>query len=164
MDDFKEILSKINSDYHKVVDGNGTNDEDLSTTALKEDLGYEKRDITYTTLLDHFVKSHKDKTKANGIYKAIFFSITMGTYISLIFGAIFIIRLVAIKQSTNISDIVVILGEVASVLSAVIVLPKIIAQYLFPPNEDSSMIQIVKSLLINDQKIRNSSKKHNNCK
>ncbi len=45
-------------------------------------------------------------------------------------------------------------GCVASTVSALIILPKIIAEHLFPKNEDENMIGLVKEMQKNDSEIR----------
>ena len=75
------------------------------------------------------------------------------------FGGIVVVSLIALitiarKETTSLSDVAVVLSSMAGIISAIIILPKIIAEHLFPTNEDEHMIEMVKNMQVNDSKIR----------
>ena len=46
------------------------------------------------------------------------------------------------------------MGSVAGMVSSLIIIPKIIAEHLFPVDEESNMLDMVKSMQENDSRIR----------
>ena len=72
----------------------------------------------------------------------------------LIVGPIVAFVVLAFKAEIGAPEISLIAGCTAGMLSSVIVLPKIIAEHLFPTNEDEHMIEMVKNMQMNDAKIR----------
>ena len=65
------------------------------------------------------------------------------------------IVIVALKDTVALTDMGVIFGAVSGILSAIIVIPKIIAEHLFLKDEDGNMIDMVKNMQQNDTGIRN---------
>lgn len=65
----------------------------------------------------------------------------------------------ALKDDPGIYDAGAIIGSVAGIVSSLIVLPKIIAEHLFPTDEDRNMNEFLKSMQENDSAIRNYFKK-----
>ena len=47
------------------------------------------------------------------------------------------------------------IANIAGIISTLVVLPKIIAEHLFPANEESNMLEMVKNMQDNDSQIRN---------
>lgn len=69
------------------------------------------------------------------------------------------IIIVAQKDDPGLYDLGTIIGSVAGIISSLVVLPKIIAEHLFPTDEDRNMNEILKSMQENDSAIRNYFKK-----
>lgn len=59
-----------------------------------------------------------------------------------------------IRGNISLGDVGVVISALAGMISAFIVIPKIIAEHLFPADEDANMIAMVKSMQENDAKIR----------
>ena len=131
-----------------------------STKQTEEDkLEYDKRDQLYTSLLSAYISSSKSKTAWNKVYKCIFFAATMLILIALVGFPIAITIIIVTKEQSNLAvDLAALAGSVIGIISAIIVLPKIIAQHLFPTNEDQHMIELVKNMQVNDSKIRDALK------
>lgn len=134
-------------------------DESLLVSATKQSkedkTEYEKRDESYTLLLDDYIESSKSKTAWNKVYKCIFFSVTMLILVALVAFPIAVTIIIVVKEQSNlVVDIAALVGSIIGIISAIIVLPKIIAQHLFPTNEDEHMIELVKNMQVNDSKIR----------
>ena len=164
-----QILEDIDDDFNDVFDDDdkpsdvGTAaiiaDRSLLVSATKqskeEKTEYEKRDESYTLLLDDYIESSKSKTSWNKVYKCIFFSVTMLILIALVAFPIAVTIIIVVKEQSNlVVDIAALVGSIIGIISAIIVLPKIIAQHLFPTNEDEHMIELVKNMQVNDSKIR----------
>lgn len=120
---------------------------------------YDARDELYTGLLRQYISVFNDKAEANAKYKAKFFYITMIAFCVLVGVPLIAILLTVIIGNSNVAVIVALSSGAISILSAIIVLPKIIAQHLFPTDEDKNMIDLVKSMQENDSGIRSNSKK-----
>lgn len=45
--------------------------------------------------------------------------------------------------------------NIGGIISALVILPKIIAQHLFPTDEERNMLKMVRNMQDNDSKIRN---------
>lgn len=167
MDDFgAESLDKIKSDINNMDDENKINfkaeDNVLITLSNKEnDDGItqcNKRNVLYTKLLSHYLDEHEIKSNNKVKYRSKFFWVTIVSFISIIALCIFSMIYVCVNESTSVSSVSIVVGSVGSMISAIIVLPKIIAEHLFPRNDESAMIELVKNMQLNDASIRKNNK------
>jgi len=62
---------------------------------------------------------------------------------------------ISLKTTVTSTDLGVIIGGFSGILSALLIIPKIIAEHLFPKDEDTNMIGMVKNMQLNDTGIRN---------
>lgn len=115
---------------------------------------YKRRDDLYSDLLDNYIASYKSKTARNKVYKLIFYIVTMFSFVALIGGAVTALIIAACSDAEIGGKITIAVGSIATVLSTIIVLPKIIAVHLFPTCEDKDMIELVKNMQENDSSIR----------
>lgn len=60
----------------------------------------------------------------------------------------------AIMFSNGLVSVLSILGGLGTTISAIMVIPKIIAKHLFPYDEDANMISMVEKMQVNDNFIR----------
>ena len=120
---------------------------------------YDRRDELYANLLENYIEQSKDKADKNVGYKQKFFNIVMTVFCCMIFIPLLAILIVAIRGDNNITAVIALSSSAISILSAIIILPKIIAKHLFPTDEDKNMIDLVKSMQENDSGIRTNSKK-----
>lgn len=167
MDDFgAESLDKIKSDINNMDDENKINfkaeDNVLITLSNKEnDDGItqcNKRNVLYTKLLSHYLDEHKIKSDNKINYKCKFFWVTIILFILIVLSSLFSLVFICIFGSTSISSVSIVAGSVGSMVSAIIVIPKIIAEHLFPRNDESAMIELVKNMQLNDASIRKNNK------
>lgn len=77
----------------------------------------------------------------------LFFGIVAGCTSSII--------LVSINGGGSLEDTGIAAVDAAGIISALVVLPKIIAEHLFPVDEESNMLKMVQSMQDNDASIRN---------
>ena len=152
----EKILSEINADCSESI----VTDESLVEMVGIELKQYDARDVAYTDLLSDYIKSYNSKRRWNIWYKLAFFIISMLAFVVIIGGSITAIIIAALKISDAEvwSIIAVAISGVASTVSSIIVLPKIIANHLFPTDEDKNMIDMVKNMQRNDSGIRDSVK------
>ena len=154
-----QIMDEVRENPKKK--GDTLPDQRLNEETKKETsqygIQYDRRDESYTKLMKEYIDNYQRKAKANRIYKGIFFGVTVFAMISLIILPLIILAYMAFTHVFNFESIAVVLGSVASILTAVIILPKIIAEHLFPTNEDEHMIGMVKEMQKNDSLIRTSS-------
>ena len=78
----------------------------------------------------------------------------MLAFVTINVAAVVSIFCVIIRGNISLGDIGVVVSALAGMISAFIVIPKIIAEHLFPADEDANMIAMVKSMQENDAKIR----------
>ena len=113
-------------------------------------------DEYFLIFLSNFVKTQNEKEQQKTIFKEQFFWIVMIGFLSLLLTPmILIISLKSLSQITAVVSLVTIFFEL---VSAIIVLPKIIAEYLFNKQEDEKLMQIIESM----QKYNQDKQKHIN--
>lgn len=156
-----EVLETILSD----ISGSTavkTDDNILLETAEKEeyisDPQYQIRNELYSNLLSEYINSYSSKAIWKKWYKFSFFIITMLCFLGIITASCIALVFVARKGVFAFTDFGVILGSVAGIVSSLLIIPKIIAEHLFPQNEDTNMIELVKNMQLNDSRIRKDSK------
>lgn len=164
---YQDILSQIRDDIQtgeaestakapvkdeQLIDASGKETDEYG---LRE---YNRRDELYSDLLDHYIKVYKSKASWNKWYKLAFFVVAMVVFVGLIVGSGLVFWSVLKKEKPTYSDVAIIAGALASILTAILVLPKIIAEHLFPTNEDEHMIGMVKNMQVNDSNIRSNNR------
>lgn len=166
--DFTDILQQIKTDIpeserHRLTQKDITKRLDSKKIQAKSEkevsrygMQYDRRDKAYSKLLENYIDIYNRKAKANSIYKLFFFIVTILMMIALVGFPIAFMLIMAIRGDYRWEAVGVIVGGVASMITAVIVLPKIIAEHLFPTKEDENMIEMVKNMQLNDSKIRSS--------
>lgn len=156
---YKDLLESID----KLLQENKDNpfeaeDEKLNIAIAvqkrNEDEEYDKRNELYTELLKSYIYVYNGKEKAKAIYKGIFFTVTMILFFGIIALCIGSMMAVAVRGDGSIADIVIAFSSIAGIISTLIILPKIIAEHLFPADEESKMISMVRSMQDNDANIR----------
>ena len=107
-----------------------------------------KRDEIYTNLLKDFYSIYVDRQKEKEKYKWKFYALTTrGMIFVAIMLNLFLIFLTSKVDVAHISDVVVpVVVAIISLISAFIAIPTIISKYLFNPQEDSQVIDMIKSI------------------
>lgn len=133
-----------------------TSDEQLITSAINQenDPEYDARNQAYTRLLGVYIDDYVKKSKSKKSYKRGFFIVALSAFALIVLTAIVSIWIVTIRGNISLGDVGVVISALAGMISAFIVIPKIIAEHLFPADEDANMIAMVKSMQENDAKIR----------
>lgn len=121
--------------------------EDINSSKdfiYQEQKSYIKFDEAFQIFLWNFVDAQNLKEKQKRWLKLFFFLVIMTGFMILI-----ITPCVLILKADNLSDtsmIVALITVLIELVSAIIVLPKIIAEYLFNKEEDRNMMEIIKSM------------------
>lgn len=131
-------------------DNSKKSDSPQTTEALKHS-------SSYTKILDQYVVSTKRNMTIKIYFKAIFFFITMGILVAIVY--FFYTSLQYLFDNFNkfeslnditfeaiLSMITIILPAISSLIVAFVKIPEIIAQYLFNIEEDNSMNSVIKSI------------------
>ncbi len=156
--EYRRILEQIVADAPPTKDRLPVNDSALLKTVEKERRGqdpeYVRRNQLYSELLAQYISEYHVKDTWKKWYRVIFFGVTMLSFIGIIVCSLVVLFLAAHKERPSAADLGAILGSVAGILSSILVLPKIIAEHLFPKDEDVNMISMVKNMQHNDSEIR----------
>lgn len=115
---------------------------DKENKYIAEDLYYEsdRRDIYYSALVKDIVKNNRTVQ----VLKCIFFGIVCLIFALICVFGVLIIYNISMKNDITYSDIGVAITGFGSVLSSIIVLPKIIAKHLFPENSEQVRFNFIK--------------------
>lgn len=143
--DISEASDLNNVDSEVDVDGIIATSNKSVKDLLKHEQGvFIETDKAFLEFLQNFVETQNDKEKQKVILKEQFFWIVMIGFLSLLLTPmILVISLKSLNQITAIVSMVTVFFEL---VSAIIVLPKIIAKYLFNKKEDEKLLQIIESM------------------
>lgn len=100
----------------------------------------ERRDILYSTLVEDIVKINKQ----NQCFKTIFFWAILAVFGVLCVGGISVIYNISLKHDIDYTDLCVAIAGFGGVISAIIVLPKIIAKHLFPEDSERARFDFIR--------------------
>lgn len=148
-ENFDQILSYISKPG---------SDTYTSKNTLDKLAQYNARDACYTRLLNNYIAVYINKSQDNRNYKKWFFGIIMGMFALIIIGSIISMICISLKGEINPSYLGMIIASVASIISVVVVLPKVIAEHLFPKDAETHIINLVERMQANDTQIRNTNK------
>ena len=127
----------------------------VDTQNREQDEEYDKRNGLYTHLLEVYISNYRRKEKAKGIYKGIFFTVTIILFVGIVgIGLAGTFRL-SVAGDGSLANVGIAITNIAGIVSTLVILPKIIAEHLFPADEESNMLEMVKGMQDNDSKIRN---------
>lgn len=152
LDTEKENFDKILSDISRPGSATYTSKNKINF------FQYNERDTLYTDLLNNYIEVYKDQSQDNRKYKKWFFWIIMGMFALVIGGAILSMIFISSKGEITPSYLGMMIAAVSSIISVVIVLPKVIAEHLFPKDAETHIINLVERMQKNDTQIRNTNK------
>lgn len=114
----------------------------------------DKRDELYTELFEGVENNYIDTIKTNKKLKNAFFIVALTIFCMIISVSLFVIVVLTFKEPFNYSKISVIVGAITGIISSILVLPQIIAKYLFPSDEAENMLGFLEKMQANDANIR----------
>ena len=110
-----------------------------------------KREKKYTAIIDDFAATYAKKNKSKLKQRKVFFGTIIGLLIVLVVGSVLSIIL-SLFLNSHIVEVLIV--SLTSILSSVICLPTIIAKYLFDPQEDTRMNELIKGMFEYDTQSR----------
>lgn len=159
-ENYESLLSDIRDtllkDDGKIIEAD---DKKLNSAVAsqnrEQDEEYDNRNKLYTLLLETYIENYKCKEKSKGIYKCVFFIITIILFVAIIVGGLMGMVMLSIWRDGSWANVGIAITNIAGIISTLIILPRIIAEHLFPTNEESNMLEMVKNMQDNDANIRN---------
>ncbi|MBQ7340267.1 MAG: hypothetical protein IJW43_05395 [Clostridia bacterium] len=131
--------------------------EDVAQVKSEEDAKLstlDKRDESYTKLINAYKDYYIDKSKVNIILRKCFLWLSFGLLFALIIGCILISVFGCIYLNGVFGALVSVISSIASITTSTLVLPRIIASYLFPNNEDKEIKELILFFKDSDDSIR----------
>lgn len=155
-------MGDTNTDDINVNDTN-TDDTDIDDTSINDTCQtsgypeYAAHTKKYTTLLENYINYTQKSGKIKNGYKKWFFRIIMAIMIALcsifiwsVYQAFITFDKVSAMQSnvleTVISIVTTVITSFVTMLVSLFELPKVIAKYLFDPEEDKNMTKIIEQI------------------
>ena len=105
-----------------------------------------ERDRLFNQFLNVFTQNYQKTSKAKHRMKIFFFAFIMAVFIAFAAAPLVLLIFVVIKQLSSVSILVAVIASFAEFLGAIIILPKIIAEYLFNKQEEDSITQIIQTM------------------
>lgn len=130
----------FNELYEEVDDVTPINNE--YTAKINEPL--DERDKAYTKLVEAYQKYYTKKSEANLGLRPLFMKLSFILLFVLVGACISVGVVGFFILDDALAVLVSIVSSIASITTSVLVLPKIIAEYLFPKNEDKYLKEIIK--------------------
>ena len=130
------------------------------TTPSRAAVGLE-RDSQYTEFLQQAIKNYTQSADANRQYKNVFFWVVITALGLIVLSGVVAIILISSRATASkvfsatalVVNLSTLLGAVGSIISAIIILPRIIAEYLFNKDEHQHIIDLIKGFQTHDETI-----------
>ena len=152
-------MRKKSNDYSEtlklVLNLSNKKEQIESDEALKQDdlNSIQYRNKTYNKFLESFSNDFSVRAKNQIKMKKIFFYLIMGALYFLIFIVGISLRNISLKE-INVYEMATIISSLAGVITAFIVIPKIIAKNLFPTYENDKSTEIFSNMIKYDHELR----------
>ena len=155
---YKELLETYRNDATNNAKPIEVQDAELNKAVAvqkeRQEIEYGRRDNLYTALLQSYINIYSSKEKHKKVFKVIFFSVIMVIFFLVIAGCVFCLCVITLNKSYDAAGVALAITSIGGIVSAIIVIPQIIAKHLFPANEETFMLDMVKSMQNNDAGIR----------
>lgn len=149
---FDVILNSIkNKDALKL-------DKSLEVSSIKRNKEIDPfalRNKKYNDLIDGYTIAYNARHRCKNKLKTRFFWIVMPVYILVVCTSLFILIASLFIKNSNIT---LIIGAIGSLITTLIAIPTIIANYLFPKQEDSNLVDMFQLMFDFDTNYYNSIK------
>ena len=126
-------------------------DNDLKNADLE---AIQKHTIIYTDYLKKYVDDYKRKLNAQYAMKWLFFGVTIILLTVMIIGGIIVICNISKKPLIKPSDVATVITATFGAVSSFLILPKVIAENLFPSKEEDKTAQIFEKMFEHDINLR----------
>ena len=143
-----EIFENISSEAVLLQDLSGAvNDEFWSVYRHDSAESVKIRDKHFNTLLENFCADYKNRADDKRIMKKWFCGVILAVFLLMLFSVIMLplilVQYNALNTTTFIASMVT---SLAGIISAILTLPQVIAEYLFDPQEDEKFLELIKSM------------------
>lgn len=149
-DQYENSENDIQEDWIYDIEENWEDSIDLkdmlngSVLYQEAEAAYKPVDTHIIQFISNFVDSQDKTSKQKCLLKTIFFYITMAIFVIVVCTPIVtIIALYYIRPENSIVILAAVTASIIEVLVSIIVLPKIVAEYLFNKEEDVANVKIV---------------------
>lgn len=109
------------------------------------------RDVKYTEIMDEYKKFYKKKSDSNILLREKFFSCSFALLFILVIGMIVVSVILCFAVENVITIGVGMVSTIAASVTSILLLPRIIGEYLFPKDEDEHITNLIKDMRINDE-------------
>ena len=137
----KNSLLDQNFNIEKIVGSNETDNEAKGELEPQNPFR-----INSGILIEKFVDHYEKRCKQNRVLRVIFFVLSFLSLLAIIcvFSAVAI--LASSKETINVEAVISIIGSGATMLTSILVLPKMVGKNLFPEKEDNEILNFVKQM------------------
>lgn len=137
-------MSKLNisPEIMKLLDSSSVKKE--SKEEIKKDSG--AASDKYSAIIGVYKEQLEKRSKQNLALKVAFFVISFSCLVASIVLCFIIVISVLQSPTFNAEVLVAILGSLATFITSMLLLPKIIGKYLYPNNEDEKMLEFIKAM------------------
>lgn len=113
-----------------------------------------ERGKKYSRLLELYLKYYNKKITQNTALKCCFFWIFVSFFVIIGLTPILIIILASLNLLSNTAIIASVIGAAGSIITSIIVIPRIIASYLFSVDEDKAITRLITNMQKEDSATR----------
>ncbi len=149
---YKEAIDYLNNSFEELSskNENGLDLTDYDRFAIRERSG------SFTDFVGGFVKSTRDRDIQQRLFRNVFFWSVMVLFVGITISCIMILMVNAFRETVYWPNVASIATAFGTLLSAMIILPKIIANHLFPASEQDRSIDLFSKVLEEDRETRKS--------
>lgn len=134
-----EFVSKKNNAVKPVHDDNYFREQALDSVR--------KRNANYCSFMDEYVANYGEKAKSAKCMKKIFFGAIMVLLFGMVTACMMAFWNISKKPNMSYSDVAAIITAVGGIIGSFIVLPKVVAENLFPSKEEDRTAEIFDSMI-----------------
>lgn len=138
-EDFNELSEFASTTETEKIDDSSFKKQALSSVQQRND--------HYCSFLGKYVTEYGNKAKATRRMKRWFFFIIMFLLVAVSIVCIIAVYRISGHQKTTCSDIANMITAMTGIISSFLILPRIIAENLFPPKEDDKTSAIFDSMI-----------------
>lgn len=150
---FSNIINQLEYDFETPTD---ETEKDAGKKQIQDQLQRQaqERDAGFTELVSRFVEHYGDKYLQNKDFKDKFFNRVLLLFTCTLLSPFLIFFMVAYGAIDGNEVVAAFLSSLGAIITSIVVIPKIIAEYLFSLKEDETIIKIISELHLGDiQKI-----------
>ena len=114
----------------------------------------DKRNKSFSMFVDNFVDESGKKVVQQRVFRGVFFYVVLFVFFILNVVSICVIVIISVKELPIESSIAPVAAAFGTLLSSLIMLPKIIAKHLFPSKDQDKSIELFSKVLEEDRKMR----------